>query len=58
MSFMTKPPFAFSAVGEPASILAKGGFFISKNFYFQKHAGFLWLKLQQNPRATRVRLKT
>jgi len=29
---MTKPPFASSAVGEPATILAKGGFLVSKDF--------------------------
>lgn len=32
MSVMTKPPFAFSAVDEPAAILAKGGFLVSKYF--------------------------
>jgi hypothetical protein len=33
MSFMTKSPFVLNAVGRPASILTKGDFLVSKDFY-------------------------
>ena len=36
---MTKPPFAFDAVGKPVSILAKGGFLLSEDFYSTGIAG-------------------
>ena len=51
----TKPPFAFGAVGEPASILAKGGFLYLKIFILTSTAGeFLSLKLQQKSGATLI----
>jgi len=39
---MTKPPFAFSTVGEPATILAKGGFLVSKDFYPHRQSRWLF----------------
>lgn len=48
MSVMTKPPFAFSAVGKPATILAKEGFLLSKSILILtgRAGGYFALKLQ------------
>jgi hypothetical protein len=39
---MTFPPFVVKAVGEPASILTKGGLLVSKEFYSHQQSWWIY----------------
>ena len=48
MSFKTKPPFDFDAVGRPASSIAKGGFLLSKDSHSPSKTGGLFSLKRQS----------